>query len=184
MKNVMSIIKSGVGFALLAVLITVMVLYFNRGKDATTQQMDNVLSIVEGTELSVVNLASYNGKSVKGATVVSIIEGMASSNLDTPVVVFTNGTSSYAVYTKDGLDNSKVTVTTGTAGTSGTLAKVKLPATGAATYNISGVYTCASATGSYNTKTSPTYINPSLFYTVECHYNSNKTIDCVTIVQQ
>ena len=176
MKNVMSILKSGVGFLLLAVLITVTVVYFNRGKDVTTKHADNIFSTIEGISVGAVDLSTYDGKSIDGSEVISILESLTSSNLDTPVLVYTNKTAQgttpetykyhVAEYTNAGATNGSF------------LTKDVYRA--ATTNPASGI----EATGSYRDSTNTTYINPTVKYLVKCHYTSNKALAFVTVTQQ
>ena len=181
MKNVMSILKSGVGFLLLAVLITVTVLYFNRGKDVATQHADNVLNIAEGINIDAVDLTSYDGKTIKGSSAISILESLVNSNADVPVLVFTNGGNSVAEYTKSGASSTEdFTYAAGT---------YKLNNDSNKSYELTTteknkVSAASEVNGNYRNKTDVSYINPSEEYKVTCHYTSNEALAFVTIIQQ
>jgi len=182
MKNVMSILKSGVGFLLLAVIITLTVFYFNRGKDVTVKHIDGVLNAVEGVNINAIDLTSYDGEDIQGSAVISMVESLTNSTANVNVLVYTNGGSVVAEYTQTGPTTWKEDETDpdkmfSLSGNPYDLAATEYQLTGAA----------ASATptsANYRIKTDKTYINPISTYAVKCHYTSNNALAFVTITQK
>lgn len=168
MKRVADVLSAAVGFFLLAAIIVLTIVYFNRGKDVVTKNADGVLSIVENAAAGIIDIEKYNGESVQGSVVISIIESLASSDAAAPVLVYTSKGTAVAEYTKAGAtlaDN--ISLTTGVYAASSTK-----PAE------------AVKYTGNYRVKTDATYINPVQFYTVKCHYTANEALAFVSIVQQ
>lgn len=158
MKRTTDVILAAVGFLLVAILVAITIKYFNRGTDVVTKNAEGVLSAAEGGFMGVVDFEKYDKKPVQGSTVISIIESLKNTDSQVRILVYTNGKKTVAEYTNIGaIPKDKITP----------------PATPAAT----------AATGNYREKKDDTYINPTLTYTINCHYTDNKTVDYVTIMQ-
>lgn len=172
MKKVMDVIAAAVGFLLLATIIILTITYFNRGKDVVTKNADGVLSVVEN-ESAVADLVSYDGKTITGSSVTSLIDQLVTNNLDIPVLVFTNSRKTVAEYTKAGATD---------------YGSVEITSTGAyVTYKgqiITGIASITPATGNYRASSDVTYINPKVNYEVTCYYTTNKALSFIVIMQQ
>lgn len=166
MKKAMEMLGIAVGFLLTATIIILSITYFNRGKDVTTKNADGILSIVENSSAGAIDVEKYDGESVQGSVVISIIESLPSASSTTPILVYTNGKANVAEYTQAG-------------------------ATAADSINFNvGVYAVSAkpteavkSTGNYLVKTDVTYINPTQYYTVKCVYTNNKALAYVAVTQ-
>lgn len=166
MKKAIEMLSIAVLFLLSAITIVFSITYFNRSKDSATKNADGILSIVEGFSVGIVDVEKYNGKSVQGSVVISIIESLPSTTSATPVLVYTNGGANVAEYTQSG-------------------------ATAAENIDFNaGVYAASTkpteatkSTGNYPVKTDVTYINPTQYYTIKCVYTGNKTLAYVMVTQ-
>lgn len=167
MKKVMEVLSAAVGFLLLATLIILTITYFNRGKDVVTKNADGVLSVVENADAGAIDIEKYDGESVQGSVVISIIESLPGSNATTPILVYTSKGAAVAEYTKTGA----------------TLADNINFAAGAYAASDTKPVEATKSTGNYRVKTDTTYINPVQFYTVKCHYTANKALAFVSITQ-
>ena len=182
----MSILKSGVGFLLLAVIITLTVFYFNRGKDVTVKHIDGVLNAVEGVNINAIDLTSYDGEDIQGSAVISMVESLTNSTANVNVLVYTNketDTSGNITY------NTVSEYTQSGPNASFTLADLD---------DINNVYVLSSerenfpdmssvakaGKGDYRVKTSEAYINPTSYYNVNCHYTANGALAFVVITQK
>lgn len=170
MGNVIKMILSAVGFLFAAVLIFVMVSYFNRGKSVTTKNADSALALLENAETGSVDIEEYDGETVQGSVVISIIESLPTNSNSVKVLVYTSGGSVVSEYTNAGTTNeSNINLT-------------------ASPYNVAteapkstGV---TKATGNYKIKTDATYINPTQNYLVECRYTPNEALAYVAITHK